>query len=357
MSDRVVWSRASNGIYSAKEGYRFWYDENANTTSLPVSRGWGKFWQLLIPHKMKIFIWRFCRNNVPVHKRLRSKGANVPITCPLCVKDIEHMTHIFFDYDFATDCWRHMNLVYDMREVEVVSEWLLDKLEKAPVEESSRICTVSWGIWYWLNKKVWEDRVSTPASAMDGTFSIVNEWKRARQGVVKINQGGLGNNQSDAGKWLPPEEGMLKVNVDASMFQGSPSFTVGMVLRDSRGSFIAGRNLAFPSPDSVFEAEAIGMNEALSWIMEQQLQDRKIIMETDSLLTVQSIRSGSLNCLEVGEVLDLCRLRLQLLEGVSVHFVRNYANRVAYEIARFPYLVNCQNYFTSPLWRVFFVTW
>lgn len=110
--------------------------------SIPTSRGGGKLWQLLIPHKVKIFIWRFCHNNVPVRNRLRSKGANVHIACPLYVKDIEHMTHIFFDCDFAVECWSHVNLVYDMREVEVVSVWLLDKLENAPVEESSRICTV-----------------------------------------------------------------------------------------------------------------------------------------------------------------------------------------------------------------------
>lgn len=92
------------------------------------------------------------------------------------------------------------------------------------------------------------------------------------------------------------------------MFLDLPSFTVGMVLRDFRGSFIAGKNFSLPLPDSIFEVEAIGVNEALSWIIKQHLQDRKIVVEMDSLLTVQSMRSNSVNCLEVGEVLDLCRL-------------------------------------------------
>lgn len=132
------------------------------------------------------------------------------------------------------------------------------------------------------------------------------------------------------------------------MFLDLPSFTVGMVLRDFRGSFIAGKNFSLPLPDSIFEVEAIGVNEALSWIIKQHLQDRKIVVEMDSLLTVQSMRSNSVNCLEVGEVLDLCRLWLQHLEGVSVNFVRNYDNRVAHEFARIPCLVNCQNYYPSP---------
>lgn len=59
-------------------------------------------------------------------------------------------------------------------------------------------------------------------------------------------------------------------------------FTVGMVLRDHDGSFIAGKTLCLQAPDSVFEAEAIGVREALSWVSNQQLQDKKISIETDS---------------------------------------------------------------------------
>lgn len=55
ISDRVLWSRSSNGIYSAKDGYRFWYDENVRTVRIPTSRGWGKLWQLLIPHRNEDF--------------------------------------------------------------------------------------------------------------------------------------------------------------------------------------------------------------------------------------------------------------------------------------------------------------
>lgn len=74
-----------------------------------------------------------------------------------------------------------------MREVEFVSDWLLDKIDNAPAEESFMICTVLWGIWYLRNKKVWEDKVI--ASAMDETFNILNEWKRFRQSKTKLTQG------------------------------------------------------------------------------------------------------------------------------------------------------------------------
>lgn len=87
-------------------------------------------------------------------------------------------------------------------------------------------------------------------------------------------------------KWRPPEKDELKLNVDASVFCEADSFTIGMVLRDYRGHFIAGRNMRMVKPASVFEAETIGVLEALSWLLSSTTQ--RVTVETDSLLTVQA---------------------------------------------------------------------
>lgn len=47
----------------------------------------------------------------------------------------------------------------------------------------------------------------------------------------------------DDQNWVAPGEGDLKLNVDASVVEGSMSFTVRMVLRDHKGHFVEGRNL------------------------------------------------------------------------------------------------------------------
>lgn len=74
-------------------------------------------------------------------------------------------------------------------------------------------------------------------------------------------------------RWQCPELGVFKVNVDASVFPNAQTFTVGMVMRDHLCTFIAGKTRCFPSVDSVFEAEAVGIREALSWIKEHQLNN------------------------------------------------------------------------------------
>lgn len=132
--DKVVWTVSNNGVYNSKSGYHYWYSLNYGTDDVPQSKGWSRVWHLMIPHKVKVFIWRFCRNVVPVRRRLSMRGVRLPIICPMCLADVEHMTHLFCGCSFAVDCWNHVNLMYDWSEVEYAHDWLLEKLNNAPSE-------------------------------------------------------------------------------------------------------------------------------------------------------------------------------------------------------------------------------
>lgn len=135
VKDRVAWTGTSNGIYSAKSCYHFWFDRMVGVGNVLQHQGWGKVWSLNMPHKVKIFIWCFCRNNVPVRTRLNSKGINLPLVCPVCNHDSEHLLHLFFECEFVVECWNHVNFYYDLSDVFDVSEWLLDKLNEASADE------------------------------------------------------------------------------------------------------------------------------------------------------------------------------------------------------------------------------
>lgn len=40
----------------------------------------------------------------------------------MCDIDIEHLGHVFFDCVFARQCWHYTGMVYDMSNVEDVSD-------------------------------------------------------------------------------------------------------------------------------------------------------------------------------------------------------------------------------------------
>lgn len=227
-----------------------------------------------------------------------------PVTCLICSVDIEHLLHLFFDCTFARSCWQFAGLIYDMQEVESAPQWVLNKLETAKHDEVVKICITLWGIWFWHNKKVWHNHLANPQIAMENSFRILRDWKAARQKDQAYTSTKPRIATGDR-RWKAPEEGVLKLNVDASFVAGECSFSVGMVLRDHEGVFLEGGSMTLPCPESVFEAECIGVREALSWLM--SYQGRRVVVETDSLLTVRGLYEGSKNLLEVGHVIDHCK--------------------------------------------------
>lgn len=116
--DMIARIHSSNGQYMVKMGYQQWHKNHVGDIGVQQSKGWSIIWSLEVPHKIKIFIWRIYRNNIPVRNLLRNKGVHVPIGCTKCVGDIEHLLHLFLDCRFAQECWKEVGLVYDMREVE-----------------------------------------------------------------------------------------------------------------------------------------------------------------------------------------------------------------------------------------------
>lgn len=120
--DRIAWMNTSDGKYSVKSGYKFWCAQFNECKWVTSSPGWGKLWKLQIPHKMRVFLWRICRNNIPVHNLLRGKGVDTTIMCPMCLNDVEHLMHIFLDYNFAKECWKIMSMELDPSNIESCPE-------------------------------------------------------------------------------------------------------------------------------------------------------------------------------------------------------------------------------------------
>lgn len=192
VGDRIAWSKSNDGLYNVKTGYQCWREKCSNLEPIPQFGGSKRIWKLLVPHKMKVFLWCFCRNNIPVRNRLRSKGVPVTIICPFFNIDVEHLLHVFFDCSFAASYWRYKGFQFDMSTVDSAPDWLLNKLDTADNDELVNICTILWGVWFWRNKKVWEDRGVSTATAMDGSFNSLREWRNARavrsgnSNVVKV---------------------------------------------------------------------------------------------------------------------------------------------------------------------------
>lgn len=123
------------------------------------------------------------------------------------------------------------------------------------------------------------------------------------------------------------------------MVSGAESFSIGMVMRNHLENFIEGRTVTLYQAADALEAEVLEIREALSWV--KNMDDRKVTVGSDSLVAVNAINGRNHFLLEVGHIIDHCRMVLQSLLGVSVKYVRKQANEVAHGLAKMPSLINC----------------
>lgn len=73
-----------------------------------------------------------------------------------------------------------------------------------------------------------------------------------------------------------------------------------------------------------------------------------MIIETDSLIVARALNEDVVNLLEVGHIMEQCRLLLQELPLVSLSHIQKQANRVAHGLARLPCSLNCFPVLSSP---------
>lgn len=205
-----------------------------------------------------MFLWRLGRNNLPVREALSRKGVNLPIICPFCELNAETIEHLFFSCHFAKSCWDEIGMNVSLSEGQSGSDWLLSMLTHCTKEALLKVVAVLWGIWFFRNKKVWEDKTVTARLVVTWGRTKISEWSQAKK-LVQNEKVGNAVKSNQVHKWKKPEAGSFKLNVDAAVPLDEQNFSIGMLIRDSTGAFVQGKLMKFTGSISAFEAETRGV--------------------------------------------------------------------------------------------------
>lgn len=99
-SDRIAWKPLYNGDFTISSAYDIVRNRRASQLS-------GKMiWNLLIPIKVAVFIWRLLNSALPFPDVLKELGFHLPSKCPFCDHEDE-LNHFFSKCSFAETVWKH----------------------------------------------------------------------------------------------------------------------------------------------------------------------------------------------------------------------------------------------------------
>ena len=110
VEDKLIWPHVSSGVYSVKSGYRFLVKEKGGSraslqTQTDSPSVWRQIWRLSVPNKVKNFLWRECKEALPVKINLvRRKVLSEDICCRCNLKAKDGL-HALWDCAKLSAIW------------------------------------------------------------------------------------------------------------------------------------------------------------------------------------------------------------------------------------------------------------
>ena len=101
--DKPIWVPDSKGCFLVKSAYLAGRNPTSQTTSSGVN--WSKLWNLKIPERTKVFLWRLGANALPTRENLRSR---LHIEDPKSVffrEEVETPCHLFLGCPASKSLW------------------------------------------------------------------------------------------------------------------------------------------------------------------------------------------------------------------------------------------------------------
>ncbi|KAE8680788.1 hypothetical protein F3Y22_tig00111366pilonHSYRG00093 [Hibiscus syriacus] len=269
--DGVIWKGSGDEVYTVKSDTKICSPINLDLEEVYF---WKKIiWRGQFPPRVESFMWQVVLGKLAVRTELVKRGIQgiVDIMCPLCKREEESPSHLFFT------------------------------------------CSVVWSIWNkFLNFWKIKNHIVFEGGKLDlAEYFFLARFRLASWFLAKYKEVSI-------------PKGFVKLNVDAATTRDWKNSGIGGVLKDSSGLTVSSfKESAGPGPPTYMELKAI--QKGLMFYANLRERKGRFIIESDSKVAVDWIK-------EVDLVPDVYAFlirdivhRLNFLEGV-VRWVNRTAN-------------------------------
>lgn len=331
--DRLVWHFSKNGIYSVKSAYQlsFAMKEGEGSLHMGSSSGaqqerWAELWNLCLPPKIKLFLWRACKNILPHAAELTRRHVISNPMCIHCKEKMETLAHVLMECRGVREIWASEPFSLPQTNSHEPMWSLIHLLKRSVSQELFLVGLVTW--W-----KIWDVRNKELYGTVDGFPADLVGW--STEYLARYHSAQVKPPPSQATPlpdvWVPPDPGVIKINVDAAFPDSSTYFRVSMVARNSQGVCLWWACKEFPGRPTPSEGEAMAVLFGLQVAVQQQWE--RLTLETDCLPVFRYLRLQTTDLVSFGAVLEACfRLRSSFI-SLNFNFVRRSGNSLAHSLA------------------------
>lgn len=234
--DQWCWLDDEKGVYTVKTGYKRLMGVPNQTLISQDSFNWKKLWNMLIPPKVKNFIWRVLFNCLPTLDNMQKRHMEVNSQCPVCQAGDECLDHILWGCSFSRRCWEKAGLNTGDLDGQVSVQILTKVFDSWANRESELLCMIAWCLWAHRNAVVWRKVFRTAHQVVSSAKDCWFQWKEAQVS----NYAGGRVRWEGASRWQRPQQGWFSCNVDVAISSERKVSSFGCLLRNENGEFVAG---------------------------------------------------------------------------------------------------------------------
>lgn len=207
LQDTLVWRSDNSGVYTSKSGYRWLITEggtklnNENTTTF-----FTKLWELKIPSKICILIWRIVNGYIPTLQNLKARSLVRNTVCPVCQVEEESVEHLFRDCIFTQQVLRGLGVTVTTCNQETSwKNWLVKDFENQSIRDCKLRAITYWAIWHNRNKSYHEGVRETATEVVGFIKAYDIEISATREKLASSCDGRIST-------WEPPMEKYCRSN-------------------------------------------------------------------------------------------------------------------------------------------------
>jgi ribonuclease HI len=341
--DFWAWHYEKNGIFTVRSAYKMiveikqrrldWLEgRTATSNSEEKEKQWKNLWKVKVPAKLKIFAWRLARSSLPTGQERVRRHMSTTSVCPICSAADDDWRHSLINCNMARAVWALMDdEIVDpviMDETTDPKLWLMTLCNTLNQRVFVQILVTLWSIWWARRKAIHEDEFQSPLSTHVFIKKYLSEldWVQGAQQNVPPVAG-----RTEPVKWIRPDHGVMKLNVDGAVAKTMERGAVGVVCRSDQGVYLGASAVVFEGITDPAMLEALACREAL--VLAEDLQLQKVKVASDCLSVVHDINSGGCHSQYSMIVRDIALFRAKFQEASYGH-ERREANGEAHRLAR-----------------------
>ncbi|XP_059623199.1 uncharacterized protein LOC132266361 [Cornus florida] len=333
--DTLIWAPERNGSFSVRSAYalaRSFSDPRAASSD---GFHWRVVWRCATLSKIQHFLWRCCHNALPTGLSLLWRGCVDSLLCSRCGMEEESLVHLFFRCSHSVQVWRLSPFHLDFSSVSFHSFldgwsffiwWASTSPDQSLALGLMSFC--AWFIWKARNHRVFHGLLWSLVQVAAKAVANFWEFQDARSLCSSLASS---DSPSSARCWVPPAEGMVKCNFDASFSSQSSRGSGGAVFRDCRGHILHAVVFRPFLASSALMTEAYACLRAIFWASSFGYQ--RLCFESDAKGVVDAVQDASSCPFEIASICFDIRMDLQSFAVASLEHVRCLGNQVAHDLA------------------------